>query len=750
MSICLAALPYFELNWLDVGLVEVHVFSFLFTLAIAIGVFMTLRHAAVTGLGRWKGLGLVMAVLLAGMASAHLFHVALYEPGLLASDPLALLRWWDGLASTGGVAGGAIALYVLTRRERGMALRWADSFTVGACGAWAVGRLGCALAHDHVGLPSDSPLAIAFPPELLPWGTAHDLGLYEFALVWLPLCVVVWRLGRRPGLRPGTVAAVVAIAYAPARFALEFLRSPLTDPRYAGLTPAQFGVLALAVVGGLLLWRSRLQPSSPAHTSCNQPRLMRSSFGTAVVAALVVSLVAACTYPRQIVRWSHHDAALPKQVGWKDIVERKPVEVGRRPVMKTVELDPVLAIPDSARVLKIGVFPFTETTRETIGLGTQAAVEVETWFLKNRERLTHVDEVKVLGRSQIGSIMTERELADLRLAARRARKARTLDYILAGHISDLGPSFEMVLQCIDVRSTEVIWSEPFSGASVRAVVSEALSHLVRTKVEQATGEYELILEEQNVVTRREPVLEPAEYGAGFVAVNNSTVYVEDSYSCAASTLFEVVMPEEGDWLERLAAAAKEADCAAQSGGAGHNWLEIRSGGTWVNRKVEKGTTREWVPGSCPIHHTIYVRQSGPDELKLLCYQRSRAPCQEKLKGLLGLVGYGFREYSGLHLDESGHLGAGELKVFSLVVSGGQALELKTQAAGDIDLYVRMGAEPTTKTFDARTFTTSGNETVYFTPPADGTLFVAVHGYKASDFELTAARDPGVPQRDHRL
>ena len=91
-----------------------------------------------------------------------------------------------------------------------------------------------------------------------------------------------------------------------------------------------------------------------------------------------------------------------------------------------------------------------------------------------------------------------------------------------------------------------------------------------------------------------------------------------------------------------------------------------------------------------------------------------------------------------HLDESGHVDEDELVVFSLLVPGGRAIELKTQAAGDVDLYVRMGAAPTTTTFDARAYTDSGNETVNFTPPTDGTLFVAVHGYEASDFELTTS------------
>lgn len=92
------------------------------------------------------------------------------------------------------------------------------------------------------------------------------------------------------------------------------------------------------------------------------------------------------------------------------------------------------------------------------------------------------------------------------------------------------------------------------------------------------------------------------------------------------------------------------------------------------------------------------------------------------------------------LSVSGTVRAGELKVYSLAASVGRAVVVRTAAAGDVDLYVRLGAAPSASVHDARGYTPSGDEAVRFVPRASGTLFIGVHGYEASAFTLTAAEE----------
>ena len=91
-----------------------------------------------------------------------------------------------------------------------------------------------------------------------------------------------------------------------------------------------------------------------------------------------------------------------------------------------------------------------------------------------------------------------------------------------------------------------------------------------------------------------------------------------------------------------------------------------------------------------------------------------------------------------HLNASGSVAQGELKVFQLAVPAGKKLVLRTTAPNDVDLYVRMDAAPTVTQYDQRGYTSSGNETVTITAPRDLTLYVGVHGYAASTFTVKSA------------
>jgi phosphatidylglycerol:prolipoprotein diacylglycerol transferase len=64
---------------------------------------------------------------------------------------------------------------------------------------------------------------------------------------------------RRPPA--GTLAGLLCVLYAIPRFFLEELRA--YDARYLGITPAQYGAVALLITGVLILRVSRSQPRPP-------------------------------------------------------------------------------------------------------------------------------------------------------------------------------------------------------------------------------------------------------------------------------------------------------------------------------------------------------------------------------------------------------------------------------------------------------------------------------------------------------
>ncbi len=93
-----------------------------------------------------------------------------------------------------------------------------------------------------------------------------------------------------------------------------------------------------------------------------------------------------------------------------------------------------------------------------------------------------------------------------------------------------------------------------------------------------------------------------------------------------------------------------------------------------------------------------------------------------------------------HLNTSGSVAQGEMKAFSLDVIAGRKIVARTTSSVDVDLYVQMGAAPTTGEYLYRGYTDSGNETITLTPASSGKLHIGVHDYAAGNFTLRTAEN----------
>ncbi len=254
-------LPYFRQPSLDLGLFELHAFGVLVLLGIWIGSHVLRRRARDTGLEVRRADRLLGWILVGGFLGAHLVDRRVYFPDRTLADPWSLLRLWEGMSSFGGFLGATVGALAWARRGHGTDRTWsyldaiAYAFPVG----WFFGRLGCFVAFDHPGLPTRFVFGQAYSDSIV----RHNLGLEE-AMLTIPLAVGMFLAGRRRHA-PGTLVGLLAVLYAPVRFALDFLRAH--DTRYFGLTPAQFGALAMLLAGAALLGnagRRRLVPATAA------------------------------------------------------------------------------------------------------------------------------------------------------------------------------------------------------------------------------------------------------------------------------------------------------------------------------------------------------------------------------------------------------------------------------------------------------------------------------------------------------
>ncbi len=197
----------------------------------------------------WNGL---MWALILGLIGARVYHILTPSPSMAAvgiyspldylRDPLQLLNFrGGGLGIYGGLAGGALGIYIYTRRNRLAMLDWSDLGVVGLALGQAIGRWGNFFNQELYGRPTDVPWAVHIDPvNRLPDYAAferfHPAFLYE-SLWSLLTFFVLLRLARRHSERllPGELTALYLIAYAIGRSLLELVRLDSRAVAFFGL-----------------------------------------------------------------------------------------------------------------------------------------------------------------------------------------------------------------------------------------------------------------------------------------------------------------------------------------------------------------------------------------------------------------------------------------------------------------------------------------------------------------------------------
>jgi phosphatidylglycerol:prolipoprotein diacylglycerol transferase len=220
------------------------------------------------GIDRDYSSALVVWAAIIGIAGARVLDVINNLPSYLA-NPKMIVFSGSGFVWYGGLMGGILAAYVVSRR-------WHVSFKVTAdmCGpalaiGQALGRIGCLLSGDgDWGMPSKLPWAMAFPHAIVGWNSqtvltlnnkdqlvsgyfpgvrVHPAPIYETVLYTITF-FILWRF-RRYNQIDGRVFYLYLMLAGASRFAVEFIR---INPRVAlGLSEAQWIAIAMMVFGAV-------------------------------------------------------------------------------------------------------------------------------------------------------------------------------------------------------------------------------------------------------------------------------------------------------------------------------------------------------------------------------------------------------------------------------------------------------------------------------------------------------------------
>ena len=202
----------------------------------------------------------LFAVMFIGVVTgARLGHCLFYDPVFYLSNPIEILKIWEGgLASHGAALGILASLFLFTRRSDRPSYLWLlDRIVLPVALAGFFIRLGNFFNSEIVGIPSTRSWAVVF--ESVDAVARHAVQLYEafaYGIIFVLLIPVYRRRGNGSG--QGMLLGMFLILVFSARFLLEFLKTRQAAYEAGlALSVGQWLSLPFVVLGLILLAQSR-------------------------------------------------------------------------------------------------------------------------------------------------------------------------------------------------------------------------------------------------------------------------------------------------------------------------------------------------------------------------------------------------------------------------------------------------------------------------------------------------------------
>ena len=217
---------------------------------------------------------IVIVAAVAGLVGSRVYAILDDLPTYLA-DPKSMIFSGSGFVFYGGMIGGLIGAYLVSRWYRiGLGV------TMDMCGpalaiGQAIGRIGCQLSGDgDWGLPSTLPWAMSYPKAIVGWNSdtvlklddhyrlvsgyfpgvrVHPAPIYE-TILYVGVFTILWSM-RRTSHPAGRIMYWYLLLGGAARFIVEFWR---INPRvFYMLSEAQLIAIGMMVIGGVGLILTR-------------------------------------------------------------------------------------------------------------------------------------------------------------------------------------------------------------------------------------------------------------------------------------------------------------------------------------------------------------------------------------------------------------------------------------------------------------------------------------------------------------
>ncbi|MCU0447017.1 MAG: prolipoprotein diacylglyceryl transferase [Microscillaceae bacterium] len=198
----------------SLGFVHIRWYGLLFALGFLLGQWIF------TKIFKWEGKPekdleiLLVYMVVSTVVGARLGHCLFYQPDYYLSNPIEILKVWEGgLASHGAAIGIILALYLYARGRVGQSFFWvADRIVIVVALGGALIRLGNLMNSEIIGKPDNSALAFVFTNSM-----TETLQSYKD--------IKVERVSYTRGIRKDTT--VNGTTYVPLKMTVEFKKSEI-------------------------------------------------------------------------------------------------------------------------------------------------------------------------------------------------------------------------------------------------------------------------------------------------------------------------------------------------------------------------------------------------------------------------------------------------------------------------------------------------------------------------------------------
>jgi phosphatidylglycerol:prolipoprotein diacylglycerol transferase len=266
----------------NIGPLTIHLYGILIMLGALAAGWLATKEAKRRGINTDTVWDMFPWLIIGGIIGARLWHVltppaSMVEQGITTwfylTHPLeALAIWKGGLGIPGGVIGGAVALWIYTRKRKLSFGAWTDVIAPGLALAQAIGRLGNYVNQEVYGAPTNLPWAITIDkahrlPEFIDQATYHPLFAYEAICNLINMAVLLW-IGRKfaDRLKTGDIFLTYLIIYPVGRFLLEFLRLDPSPVAGVNINQTIMAVIAVFATAALIFRHRKSEAASQPET----------------------------------------------------------------------------------------------------------------------------------------------------------------------------------------------------------------------------------------------------------------------------------------------------------------------------------------------------------------------------------------------------------------------------------------------------------------------------------------------------